>query len=70
MSSNTLSLTNVRDGIFNNLYLINEYGGLDDIKDIVSSGSSGSAPTHNPTFTGILTVPAITLNGENLSQKC
>ena len=38
MSSNSLSLRNVRDGIYNNLYLLNENGGLDDIRDLLTGG--------------------------------
>ena len=50
MSSNSLSFTNVKDGIFNNIYLINEDGGVDNVKDLL--GSSSSTPSANPTFTG------------------
>ena len=67
MSSNSLSLTNVKDAIYNNLYLINEDGTLDNIRDIVSSSSgdlSGvmvevnkKAPKENPEFTGTVIVP-------------
>ena len=48
MSSNSLSFTNVKDGIFNNLYLINDNGGLDDVKNLLST----SATSTNPKFTG------------------
>ena len=34
MSTNSLSFTNVKDGIFNNLYLINEDEGLEEITRI------------------------------------
>ena len=36
MSSNSLSLTNVKDAIYNNLYLINDDGGVDNIRDLLS----------------------------------
>ena len=67
MSSNSLSFTNIKDGIFNNIYLIDEDGGIDDIKDLLSTSSgdlSGimvelnkKAPKQNPEFTGTVTVP-------------
>jgi hypothetical protein len=67
MSSNSLNLTNVKDAIYNNLYLINEDGGVDNIKDYLLTASgdlSGvmaeinkKAPKQNPEFTGTITVP-------------
>jgi len=39
MSSGSLSLTNVRNGIFNKLYVINDSGGLDDVKEIISTAA-------------------------------
>ena len=40
MSSNSLSLTNIKNGIYNNLYLINEDGEIENIRDLLSSMSS------------------------------
>ena len=58
MSSNSCNFTNVKDGIFNNLYLINEDGGLDNIKDVLATTSDDlsdiivelnkKAPKQNP----------------------
>jgi len=36
MYNNSLSLTNTRDGTFNNLYLINDDGELENVKDLFS----------------------------------
>ena len=36
MSSNSLNLRNVKDAIYNNLYLINDEGGVDNIRDLLS----------------------------------
>ena len=65
MSSNSLNLTNIKDAIYNNLYLINEDGGVDNIKDYLLTASgdlSGvmaeinkKAPKQNPEFTGTIT---------------
>ena len=61
------SFTNVKDAVYNNLYLINDEGGLDNIRDLLSvSGGDVSdildelnkkAPKQNPEFTGTVTVP-------------
>ena len=48
MSSNSLSLTNIKNGIYNYLYLINENGEIENIRDLLSSLSSLT----NPRFTG------------------
>ena len=67
MSGNSLSLTNTRDGTFNNLYIINDNGQVENIKDLIESGSldqatidliNSKAPKESPTFTG--TVNGIT----------
>ena len=57
MSSNSLSFTNLRDGVFNKLYLINENGEIEDIKDLLSTSLNDKAPKHNPEFTGTVTLP-------------
>ena len=67
MSSNSLNLTNIKDAIYNNLYLINEDGGVDNIKDLLSVAGgdvsgildliNSKAPKQNPEFTGTVTVP-------------
>ena len=36
MSSNSLNLRNIKDAIYNNLYLVNEDGGVDNIRDLLS----------------------------------
>jgi len=36
MSSNSLSMTNTKDGTFNNLYLINDDGEVENVKDLFS----------------------------------
>ena len=79
MSSNSLNFTNVKDGIFNNLYLINDNGELDNVKDIVTAGAgdltslqtqiNAKANKTGDTFSGPIIVPAITLNGISLSQS-
>jgi hypothetical protein len=61
------SFTNVKDAVYNNIYLINENGGLDNIRDLLSvAGGDVSdildelnkkAPKQNPEFTGTVTVP-------------
>ena len=45
MSSNSLNLRNVRDGIFNNLYVINADGELENVKDIMSTAEGPTGPT-------------------------
>ena len=67
MSSSSLSFTNIKDAVYNNLYLINEDGGIDDIRDLLSTSSGDmssimaelnkKAPKQNPEFTGTVTVP-------------
>jgi hypothetical protein len=68
MSSNSLNLRNVKDAIYNNIYLISENGGLDNIRDLISTVSvddidglisviNSKAPKQNPEFTGTVTVP-------------
>ena len=66
------SFTNVKDAVYNNLYLINDEGGLDNIRDLLSvAGGDVSdilaeinkkAPKQNPEFTGTMTVPDGTLS--------
>ena len=67
MSSNSLNLRNIRDAIYNNLYLINEDGGLDNIRDLLSATNedvsdilvelNNKAPKQNPQFTGTVSAP-------------
>ena len=72
MSSNSLNLTNVRNAIYNNLYLINENGGVDNIRDLLSSDVSqddidglisviaSKATINNPRFTGNVGINTLT----------
>ena len=76
MSSNSLNLRNIRDAVYNNLYLINEEGGLDNIRDLLGISTeelnaimaeiAKKAPIDDPTFTTKIKTPAITLGTTDL----
>jgi hypothetical protein len=52
---NRLSFTNIKNGIYNNLYLINEDGEIENIRDLLSSLS-----LTNPILTGNVGINTLT----------